>query len=138
MYQIYSYLKLSRSNLAKSCRAISFVNCLRITDVLVTISIPILMGSPETSVIFNQLTLLMLGAWVKYGHEYQGTRTRERLRWQRPAACTKDRPVLSLERAPYKIQDGNCQTVINMWSWSPGGVDKNTYWLTASRKYDFD
>jgi hypothetical protein len=41
---------------------------------------------------------------VKYGREYQGTRTRERLRWEDPAAytCTKDRPVLSSERAPHK------------------------------------
>jgi hypothetical protein len=38
---------------------------------------------------------------VKYGHESQGTRTRERLRWQGPAAYTKDRPVLSSERAPH-------------------------------------
>jgi hypothetical protein len=39
---------------------------------------------------------------IKYGREYQGTRTRKRLRWQGPAACTKDRPVLSSERAPHK------------------------------------
>jgi hypothetical protein len=39
---------------------------------------------------------------VKYGREYQGTRTRERLRWQGPAAYTKDRPVLSSERTPHK------------------------------------
>jgi hypothetical protein len=39
---------------------------------------------------------------VKYGHEFQGTRTRERLRWRGPAAYTKDRPVLSSERAPHK------------------------------------
>jgi hypothetical protein len=38
---------------------------------------------------------------VKYGREYQ-TRTRERLRWEDPAAYTKDRPVLSSERAPHK------------------------------------
>jgi IS5 family transposase len=38
---------------------------------------------------------------VKYGRKYKGTRTRERLRWQRPAAHTKDRPVLSSERAPH-------------------------------------
>jgi hypothetical protein len=37
---------------------------------------------------------------VKYGREFQGTRTRERLRWQGPAAYTKDRPALSLERGP--------------------------------------
>jgi hypothetical protein len=39
---------------------------------------------------------------VKYGREYLGPRTRERLRWQGPAAYTKDRPVLSSERAPHK------------------------------------
>jgi hypothetical protein len=39
---------------------------------------------------------------IKYGHEYQGTRTRERLRWQGPVACIKDRPVLSSDRAPHK------------------------------------
>jgi hypothetical protein len=32
---------------------------------------------------------------VKYGRESQGTRIRERLRWQGPAAYTKDRPILS-------------------------------------------
>jgi hypothetical protein len=39
---------------------------------------------------------------VKYGHEPQGTRIRERLRWRGPAACIKDRPVFSSERAPHK------------------------------------
>jgi hypothetical protein len=39
---------------------------------------------------------------VKYGLEFQGTRTRERLLWQGPAAYTKDRPVLSSERAHRK------------------------------------
>jgi hypothetical protein len=39
---------------------------------------------------------------VKYGNKSKGTRTQERLRWQGPAAYTKDRPVLSLERATYK------------------------------------
>jgi hypothetical protein len=39
---------------------------------------------------------------VKYGRESQGTQTRERLRWQGPAAYTKDRPVLLSERAPHK------------------------------------
>jgi hypothetical protein len=39
---------------------------------------------------------------VKYGHEFQGTRTRERLRWRGTAAYIKDRPVLSSERAPHK------------------------------------
>jgi hypothetical protein len=38
---------------------------------------------------------------VKYGRESQGTRIRERLRWQGPAAYTKDAPVLSSERAPH-------------------------------------
>jgi hypothetical protein len=39
---------------------------------------------------------------VKYCLEFQGTRNRERLRWQGPTAYTKDRPVLSSERAPHK------------------------------------
>jgi hypothetical protein len=39
---------------------------------------------------------------VKYGRESQGTRTRERLRWQGPAAYKRDRPVLSSERVPHK------------------------------------
>jgi hypothetical protein len=39
---------------------------------------------------------------VKYGRESQGTRAKERLRWQGPAAYIKDRPVLSPERAPHK------------------------------------
>jgi hypothetical protein len=39
---------------------------------------------------------------VKYGHECQGTRNLERLRWRGPAAYTKDRSVLSLEREPHK------------------------------------
>jgi hypothetical protein len=39
---------------------------------------------------------------VKYGCESQGARTRERLHWQGPAACTTERPVLSLQRAPTK------------------------------------
>jgi hypothetical protein len=39
---------------------------------------------------------------VKYGRETQGARTKERLRWQRPAAYIKVRPVLSSERAPHK------------------------------------
>jgi hypothetical protein len=39
---------------------------------------------------------------VIYGHESQGTRTRKRLRRRGPAAYTKDRPVLSSEKAPHK------------------------------------
>jgi hypothetical protein len=39
---------------------------------------------------------------AKYGREYQRTRTRERLRWEDPAAYTKGRSVLSSERAPHK------------------------------------
>jgi hypothetical protein len=39
---------------------------------------------------------------VKNGHEYKGTRTRERLYWRGSAVYTKDRTVLSSERAPHK------------------------------------
>jgi hypothetical protein len=41
---------------------------------------------------------------VKYGREYEGIRARERLRWEDPAAYTKDSPVLSSERAPHKTR----------------------------------
>jgi hypothetical protein len=59
---------------------------------------------------------------VKCGREYQGTRTRERLRWPGPPAYTKDRPVLSAERSSHKKPDRNWQTVINIWSWAPNGA----------------
>jgi hypothetical protein len=39
---------------------------------------------------------------VKYGRELQGTRSREKLRWQGPAAYTKDRPFFSSERMPHR------------------------------------
>jgi hypothetical protein len=42
---------------------------------------------------------------VKYGCKSQGSRTRERLRWRGSAAHTKDRPVLSSERAPHGIKN---------------------------------
>jgi hypothetical protein len=70
---------------------------------------------------------------VKYGREYQGTQTQERLRWQGSAAYTKGRLVLSSERAAHKNQDCNCQTVINIWSWATDGAryqDLLTDWLT--------
>jgi hypothetical protein len=75
---------------------------------------------------------------VKYGRESQGTRTRERLRWQEPAAYTKDRPVLSSplvrEGAPEE-QDRNYQTGTNIV------LDTKTYCLTGRQSpcdYDFD
>jgi hypothetical protein len=52
----------------------------------------------------STVTLRVVGGdeTLKYGREIQGTRTRERLRCLGPAAYTKDRPVLSSERAPHK------------------------------------
>jgi hypothetical protein len=41
---------------------------------------------------------------IKHGRESQGIRTRGRLRWQGPEAYTKDRPVVSSERAPHKTR----------------------------------
>jgi hypothetical protein len=46
---------------------------------------------------------------VKYDRETQGTWTKERLRWQGPAAYIKVRPVLSSERASHK-KNCNCHT----------------------------
>jgi hypothetical protein len=74
---------------------------------------------------------------VKYGRKSQGTRTRERPCWQGPAAYTKDRPVLSSERAPYGIKNvtvrripcGNKNLVV-----SPGWVlYTKTDWPTDRR-----
>jgi hypothetical protein len=53
---------------------------------------------------------------VKYGLMSQGTRTRERLRRQGPAAHTKDRPDLSSERAPHKKTTVTVTQVIKIWS----------------------
>jgi hypothetical protein len=53
---------------------------------------------------------------VKYGLKSQGTRTRERLRWQGPAAYTKDRPDLSSERVPHKNKAVTVTHVIKIWS----------------------
>jgi hypothetical protein len=38
---------------------------------------------------------------VKYGRKSKGTLSRERLRWQGPAAIVNEKAVLSLERAPH-------------------------------------
>jgi hypothetical protein len=67
---------------------------------------------------------------VKYGLMSQGTGTRERLRWQGPAAHTKDSPNLSSERAPYKNKTVTVTQVIKIWSWAPDGT---RCWLTVSR-----
>jgi hypothetical protein len=64
---------------------------------------------------------------VKYGQESKGTRTRERLRWQGPAAYETDRPVLSSERGGPKKRDRNCQTVINIVHEPQMGLDTKTY-----------
>jgi hypothetical protein len=68
---------------------------------------------------------------VKYGRESQGTETRERLRWQGPAAYTKYRPVLSSERAPHK----NMTVTVK----ASERLDTKTYLLTKRQSQcDFD
>jgi hypothetical protein len=72
---------------------------------------------------------------VKYGRKSQGTWTRERLHWQGPAAYTKDRPVLSSDRAPHK-KHRTCQTIIHIWSWAPHGArheDLLTDWPSVAK-----
>jgi hypothetical protein len=70
---------------------------------------------------------------VKYGRESQGTRTRERLRWLGPVAYTKDRFVLSSERAPHKkktVSNSNKYLVMSpRW----GSTPRLTHRLTVSR-----
>jgi hypothetical protein len=72
---------------------------------------------------------------VKDDLKSQGTRTRERLRWQGPAAHTKDRSDLSSERAPYKNKTVTVTQVIKIWSLAPDGcfVPKETGRLTVGR-----
>jgi hypothetical protein len=75
---------------------------------------------------------------VKYGRKSQGTRTRERLHWQGPAAHTKDRPVLSLERAPHGIKNVTVRRVpysVRKWNLvaSPGFIPRQTGRLTVGR-----
>jgi hypothetical protein len=62
-----------------------------------TVTLRVIGGDEKGS--FKSETVLRV-----YGRESQGTRTPERLRWQGPAACTNDRPVLSSERAPTKMK----------------------------------
>jgi hypothetical protein len=52
----------------------------------------------------STVTLRVVGGDEKGNlkNEIQGTRTRKRLSWQVPVAYTRDRPVLSSERAPHK------------------------------------
>jgi hypothetical protein len=72
---------------------------------------------------------------VKFGLKSQGTWTRERLRWQGPAAHTKDRPNLSSERAPHKNKTVTVTQVIKIWSYAPDGcfIPRQTGRLTVSR-----
>jgi hypothetical protein len=58
---------------------------------------------------------------VKYRHKSLGTRPRERLRSRRAAEYTKDRPVLSSERAPHKNKPVTVN-LINIWLCAPYGV----------------
>jgi hypothetical protein len=55
---------------------------------------------------------------VKYGRESQGTRTRETALAMASSIYKRQTRPLVREGAPQK-QDRNCQTVINIWSWSP-------------------
>jgi hypothetical protein len=59
----------------------------------------------------STVTLLVVGGdeegslkseTVKYGLETKGHQTQEGLHWQGAVAYTKDKPVLSSERAPHK------------------------------------
>jgi hypothetical protein len=71
---------------------------------------------------------------VKYSHESQGTRTRERLCWRESAAYTKDRPVLSSERAPHKTRpqlSNSYKYLVMSPRW--GSTPRLTDWLTVSR-----
>jgi hypothetical protein len=63
---------------------------------------------------------------VKYGRETQGTRIRERLRWQGPAVYTNETRPLVREGAPQK-QDRDCETVIKISGHAQIGLDTKIY-----------
>jgi hypothetical protein len=78
---------------------------------------------------------------VKYGREFQGTRTRERLRWREPAAYTKDKTVLSSQRAPHKNKTATGTQSEISGPEPQMGLDTKTYWLTDRQSqcnFDFD
>jgi hypothetical protein len=59
---------------------------------------------------------------VKYGRWSQGTQIRGRLRWQGPAACTKDRHIFRQRGRPTERRP-KCKTV----------TPRLTDWMTVSR-----
>jgi hypothetical protein len=66
----------------------------------------------------------------------RGSDPRKTARARTSSIRTKDRPVLSSERASHKKQDRNSQTVINIWLCAPDGArrqDLLTDWPTVSR-----
>jgi hypothetical protein len=76
---------------------------------------------------------------VKYGHECQGTRIRERLGGRGPAAYIKGRPVLSSERAPHKNKTVTVKELQISGHEPQMGLDTRTYWLTDRQSQcDFD
>jgi hypothetical protein len=82
----------------------------------------------------------LISETVKYGLKSQGTRTRKRLRWQGPAAYTKDKPDLSSERAPHKNKTVIVTQVIKIWSQAPDGcfIPRQTGRLTVGRNIKLD
>jgi hypothetical protein len=74
---------------------------------------------------------------VKYGLKPQGTRTRERLRWQGPQHIKKQTRPLIREGATQE-QDRNCHTVINIWSWAADGAGLQDLLTDRQSQCDFD
>jgi hypothetical protein len=83
---------LSLYNVATSQAAVSQLTHVEAGSNTSTVTLRVVAGDEKGS---------LKSETVKYSREPQGTRTRERLHWQGPAAYTKDRPVLSSERAPH-------------------------------------
>jgi hypothetical protein len=60
---------------------------------------------------------------VRYRLKFCGIRTQEWQRWRDTVeiALVNYRPVLSPGRAPHKKKTEKYMTVLNIWSWAPGG-----------------
>jgi hypothetical protein len=87
-----------------------------------------LLHTPQTPHTLSvSVSVILLSQILKYDHESQGTRTRERLRWPGPATYTEDRPVLSSEREPQKTRPQRSKSNKYLV-----GLDAKNYWLTVA------
>jgi hypothetical protein len=90
-----------------------------------TVALRVVGGDEKTSLISET---------VKYGHESNGTRTREWMRRRGPAAIVNDRPILSSERMLYEDYDRRCSIEKTILAVSLKGLGAKTDWSAVNRQ----